>query len=32
MQSTEYKKDSFDDLQGYSELLRRLVKDEQSKR
>jgi len=32
MQSTEYKKDSFDDLQGYSELLRRLIKDEQSKR
>jgi hypothetical protein len=25
MQSKEYKKDSFDDINGYTELLRRLV-------
>jgi hypothetical protein len=28
MQSKEYKKDSFDDINGYTELLRRLVVDE----
>ena len=28
MQSENYKKDSFDDISGYSELLRRLVIDE----
>ena len=28
MQSDNYKKDSFDDINGYTELLRRLVIDE----
>ena len=28
MQSSNYKKDSFDDINGYTELLRRLVVDE----
>jgi len=28
MQSKDYKKDSFDDINGYTELLRRLVIDE----
>ena len=32
MQSENYKKDSFDDINGYSELLRRLVINEQEKR
>jgi hypothetical protein len=30
MQSENYKKDSFDDINGYAELLRRLVIDENS--
>ena len=32
MQSENYKKDSFDDINGYAELLRRLVINEQEKR
>jgi hypothetical protein len=32
MQSDNYKKDSFDDINGYAELLRRLVINEQEKR
>lgn len=32
MQSEDYKKDSFDDINGYAELLRRLVINEQDKR
>ena len=32
MQSNKYHKDSFDDISGYSELLRRLIKNEQSKK
>ena len=32
MQSDSYKKDSFDDINGYAELLRRLVINEQEKR
>jgi len=32
MQSDNYKKDSFDDINGYAELLRRLVVNEQDKR
>ena len=32
MQSNNYKKDSFDDINGYAELLRRLVINEQEKR
>ena len=32
MQSENYKKDSFDDINGYTELLRRLVIDEKEKR
>jgi hypothetical protein len=31
MQSKEYKKDNFDDINGYTELLRRLVINEQKK-
>jgi hypothetical protein len=31
MQSKEYKKDTFDDINGYTELLRRLTLNEQNK-
>lgn len=31
MQSKEYKKDNFDDINGYTELLRRLTLNEQKK-
>ena len=32
MQSENYKKDSFDDINGYAELLRRLVLNEQDRK